>query len=95
MGMMAGNQKAGSAAPEEHALAENIPNHEWLRKRQRIYWYDQYALNEQETAFANYDPDRIAAELKEGRTTISFPITRFSALTANASPILSRAEGNG
>lgn len=37
--------------------------HAWLRRRQRIYWYDQYALNEQETAFAHYDPDRIAAEL--------------------------------
>lgn len=38
--------------------------HEWLHKRQRIYWYDQYALNEQETAFSKYDPDRIAGELK-------------------------------
>lgn len=36
---------------------------EWIRKRGCIYWYDQYALNEQETAFARYDPDRIAAEL--------------------------------
>lgn len=38
--------------------------HDWLYKRQRIYWYDQYALNEQETAFSKYDPDRIASELK-------------------------------
>jgi hypothetical protein len=36
---------------------------DWLNKRQRIYWYDQYALNDQDTAFAHYDPDRIAAEL--------------------------------
>jgi hypothetical protein len=35
----------------------------WLRQRGRIYWYDQYALNEQAVAFARYDPDRIAAEL--------------------------------
>jgi hypothetical protein len=35
----------------------------WLRKPGRIYFYDQYALNEQETAFAKYDPDRITAEL--------------------------------
>lgn len=37
--------------------------HEWANRRSRIYWYDQYALNEQETAFARYDPDRITEEL--------------------------------
>ncbi len=36
---------------------------DWLNKRGRIYWYDQYALNEQETAFSKYDPDRITEEL--------------------------------
>jgi hypothetical protein len=36
---------------------------EWLKRRARIYWYDQYALNEQEVAFAKYDPDRITDEL--------------------------------
>jgi hypothetical protein len=36
---------------------------DWANRRARIYWYDQYANNEQETAFARYDPDRIAAEL--------------------------------
>ncbi|UCH33884.1 MAG: beta-galactosidase trimerization domain-containing protein [Armatimonadota bacterium] len=36
---------------------------DWVNQRSRLYWYDQYALNEQETAFARYDPDRIAAEL--------------------------------
>jgi len=36
---------------------------EWYNKRSRIYWYDQYALNEQETAFARYDPQRIVDEL--------------------------------
>ena len=36
---------------------------QWINKRARIYWYDQYALNEQETAFAKYDPERIVGEL--------------------------------
>src|SRR3990172_2044708 len=36
---------------------------DWFNRRGRIYWYDQYALNKQETAFARYDPDRIVAEL--------------------------------
>lgn len=45
------------------AQAAAATTHEWLQKRQRIYWYDQYALNDQETAFAKYDPDRIAAEM--------------------------------
>lgn len=36
---------------------------DWLKRRGRIYWYDQYALNEQEVAFAKYDPDRITEEL--------------------------------
>ena len=36
---------------------------EWINRRGRIYWYDQYALNEQQTAFARYDPERITAEL--------------------------------
>jgi len=39
------------------------PNPAWINTRSRIYWYDQYALNEQETAFREYDPDRICAEL--------------------------------
>lgn len=36
---------------------------DWINRRSRIYWYDQYALNEQATAFARYDPERIVAEL--------------------------------
>ncbi len=32
--------------------------------RSTIYWYDQYALNEQETAFLKYDPGRIVSELE-------------------------------
>jgi len=36
---------------------------DWINRRSRIYWYDQYALNEQRTAFSKYDPDRIAREL--------------------------------
>lgn len=35
----------------------------WLHRRSRIYWYDQYALNDQASAFRNYDPDRIAREI--------------------------------
>jgi len=35
----------------------------WLKKVRTIYWYDQYALNESETAFSKYDPDRIIKEL--------------------------------
>ncbi|MBI4027106.1 MAG: beta-galactosidase trimerization domain-containing protein [Verrucomicrobia bacterium] len=35
----------------------------WINTRGRIFWYDQYALNEQETAFARYDPVRIADEI--------------------------------
>lgn len=44
---------------------ESEPMKSWLKKRSRIYWYDQYALNEQVTAFARYDPDRIANELAD------------------------------
>ena len=36
---------------------------DWINARSRIYWYDQYANNEQATAFSRYDPDRIVAEL--------------------------------
>lgn len=36
---------------------------DWINKRGCIYFYDQYALNEQHTAFAKYDPDRIVAEI--------------------------------
>ncbi len=43
------------------AIQDPLPA--WCTTRSRIYWYDQYALNEQDTAFARYDPDRIAAEL--------------------------------
>jgi len=35
----------------------------WINERSRLYWYDQYALNEQDSAFARYDPDRIAEEM--------------------------------
>src|SRR5437016_14435634 len=39
------------------------PNADWARKPGRVYFYDQYALNEQATAFSKYDPDRITDEL--------------------------------
>jgi hypothetical protein len=35
----------------------------WYNTRNAIYWYDQYALNEHESSFARYDPDRITGEL--------------------------------
>lgn len=35
----------------------------WYEKTGTIYWYDQYALNEAETAFSKYDPNRILREL--------------------------------
>ena len=63
MGIAAMNGQAQSAEPTE-TPASAPASHDWLNARQRIYWYDQYALNEQETAFSRYDPDRIAAELK-------------------------------
>lgn len=65
MEMMTNTLRTSMAATGDTPPAKEVTAHDWLRKRQRIYWYDQYALNEQETAFANYDPDRIAAELKE------------------------------
>jgi len=40
-----------------------LPLPAWATTRGRIYFYDQYANNEQATAFCQYDPDRIAGEL--------------------------------
>lgn len=62
MGMVTGSEQAATATTRAND-GEASSSHEWLRKRQRIYWYDQYALNDQDTAFAHYDPDRIAAEM--------------------------------
>jgi hypothetical protein len=64
------NNSESKAAGAEQAAAAAKPPHKWLNKRQRIYWYDQYALNDQETAFAHYDPDRIAAEMAGTRADI-------------------------
>lgn len=63
MGLVMNDGKAQTVEPTA-AAPQRTASHDWLRKRQRIYWYDQYALNEQEVAFSNFDPDRIAAELK-------------------------------
>ncbi len=68
MGIATNNTQAdaaetGQAAVGAASSTDVKTSHDWLKKRQRIYWYDQYALNEQETAFARYDPDRIAAEM--------------------------------
>ena len=62
MGIITGGVAAASNGQVAPGVAPKP--HSWLNRRQRIYWYDQYALNEQETAFAKYDPDRIAAEMK-------------------------------
>ncbi|MDX9972445.1 MAG: beta-galactosidase trimerization domain-containing protein, partial [FCB group bacterium] len=66
MGLMA------SGAPwESKGIGEAAAiSHDWLKRRQRIYWYDQYALNDQATAFAKYDPDRIARELAATKAEI-------------------------
>ena len=64
MGFAMNRAQAQPAKPAETASPVASP-HGWLNQRQRIYWYDQYALNDQETAFANYDPDRIAAMLED------------------------------
>lgn len=62
----------GSAGLTVAGLSRSLPaanesevkiKSDWLRRRARIYWYDQYALNEQDAAFAKYDPDRITEEL--------------------------------
>jgi len=63
MGIITGGGEAASLKGRDAEGAFQEP-HSWLRNRQRIYWYDQYALNEQDTAFAKYDPERIAAEMK-------------------------------
>ncbi len=42
----------------------------WLTQRGRIYWYDQYALNDQATAFSEYDPERISTELVDTKADI-------------------------
>lgn len=58
------NSGDAQTTKREDAAVKTASSHDWLNKRQRIYWYDQYALNDQDTAFSQYDPDRIAAELK-------------------------------
>ncbi len=47
--------------PENHQPHPPMPA--WINTRSRICWCDQYALNEQETAFRAYDPERITEEL--------------------------------
>ena len=55
-GAMAAGGQANQGAPRPQ-------DPDWARKPGRIYFYDQYALNEQASAFAKYDPDRITDEL--------------------------------
>ena len=47
--------------PENHETRLSMPA--WINTRSRVYWYDQYVLNEQDTAFRAYDPERITEEL--------------------------------
>ena len=47
--------------PENHETRSPTPA--WINTRSRICWCDQYVLNEQETAFRAYDPERITEEL--------------------------------
>ncbi len=61
MGIAANITPSTASGNDQAAAAARA--HGWLKNRQKIYWYDQYALNDQETAFSNYDPDRIAAEM--------------------------------
>lgn len=35
----------------------------WVYRRGRVYWLDQYALNEHAAAFSKYDPDRAVEEI--------------------------------
>lgn len=65
-GLVAGLGRAELIASAGAAVSP----HDWLKRRQRIYWYDQYTLNDQATAFAKYDPDRIAAELAATKADI-------------------------
>lgn len=48
MGLIAGATEAGAAGMTQGGTAKPASPHDWLKRRQRIYWYDQYALNEQE-----------------------------------------------
>lgn len=63
MGLAASGVQLGAEQSTQRTPAQPVSPHGWLNRRQRIYWYDQYALNDQDTAFAAYDPDRIAKEL--------------------------------
>ena len=49
--------------PSTATVITPLPLPAWATARGRIYFYDQYANNEQATAFSHYDPDRIAREL--------------------------------
>lgn len=51
------------ATPSSSTDITPLPLPAWATTRGRIYFYDQYANNEQATAFSHYDPDRIAGEL--------------------------------
>ena len=62
MGLAAGKTQARTSETRQATRSLEFAD-DWAHARKRIYWYDQYALNDQDTAFARYDPDRIAAEL--------------------------------
>src|SRR3954447_21088382 len=58
----AGAGVMATAGPSRGSAAKT-PDLSWARRPGRIYFYDQYALNEQASAFSRYDPDRITDEL--------------------------------
>lgn len=53
------------ACHKKAEYSKRIAKVKWYEKTGTVYWYDQYALNEAETAFSKYDPDRIVTELLE------------------------------
>src|SRR3954471_24091376 len=52
-----------AAAGQSSQGAAKLLSADWARMPGRVYFYDQYALNEQASAFSKYDPDRITDEL--------------------------------
>jgi len=66
MGLANDIARRNSAVATEAPTSPTFNEHRWpwMNRRSRIYWYDQYTLNDHEVAFRNYDPDRIADEMR-------------------------------
>src|SRR6185436_17623074 len=69
-----------AAAGQSSHDAAKLVSADWARKPGRVYFYDQYALNEQASAFAKYDPDRIVDELlaTEADIIVIYAANQFS-----------------